>query len=163
MPETRYLIALGSNQRHIRHGQPRSVIAAALSALARQGLTVVRHSATLSSRPIGPSNRTYANAAAIIETDLDPDDLLVLLKFIESDFGKRRGQTWSRRVLDLDIILWSEGAYSGENPPLTIPHMMMRERAFVLRPAAEIAPKWRDPVSGLTLAQMAAKLASRKI
>lgn len=162
MPESRFLIALGSNQRHVRYGQPRKVITAALAALEQQGLTVLKHSATLSSRPVGPSNRTYANAAAIIETRLGPGDLLILLKFIESDFGKRRGQPWSRRVLDLDIILWSEGSYSGENPQLTIPHSMMRERSFVLRPAAEIAPKWRDPVSGLTITQMAAQMPSRR-
>lgn len=161
MPETRFLIALGSNQRHVRHGSPRRVIAAALTALEQQGLTILKHSATLSSRPVGPSHRTYANAAAIIQTGLGPSDLLVLLKFIESNFGKRRGQPWSRRVLDLDIILWSKGPYSGENPPLTIPHTMMRERPFVLRPAAEIAPRWRDPVSGLTITQMAAKIAAR--
>lgn len=162
MPETRFLIALGSNQRHVRHGSPRKVISAALNTLEQKGLNIIKFSATLLSRPVGPSNRTYANAAAIIETDLGPGDLLTLLKSIESDFGDRRGQPWSRRVLDLDIILWSEGPYAGDNPPLTIPHAMMRERAFVLRPAAEIAPKWRDPVSGLTITQMAAILASHK-
>jgi len=162
VPQSRYLIALGSNQRHVRHGSPRKVIPAALAALEQRGVAVIRFSATLHSRPVGPSNRTYANAAAIIETDLGPADLLQLLKSIESDFGDRRGQPWSKRVLDLDIILWSEGSYAGDNPPLTIPHAMMRERPFVLRPAAEIAPKWRDPVSGLTVTQMAAILASRK-
>ncbi len=157
MPETRFLIALGSNQRHVRHGPPARVISAALTALEQQGLTVLKYSATLSSRPVGPSNRAYANAAAIISTGLRPDELLTLLKSIESRFGTRRGQPWSRRVLDLDIILWSEGAFSGNNPRLTIPHMMMRERAFVLQPAAEIAPKWRDPVTGLTIAQIASR------
>jgi len=158
VPETCFLIALGSNQRHVRHGSPRRIISAAMAALEQQGLTILKYSATQSSRPVGPSNRAYANAAAVIKTGLYPDELLALLKSIESDFGKRRGQPWSRRVLDLDIILWSEGSYSQNNPQLTIPHTMMRERLFVLHPAAEIVPKWRDPVTGLTIKQLAAHL-----
>lgn len=161
MPKTRFLIALGSNQRHVRHGAPRSVISAALDAIEQQGLKTLKHSATISSRPIGPSNRAYANAAAIIETELEPDDLLTLLKFIESRFGQRRGQAWSRRVLDLDIILWSEGPFSSDNPQLTIPHPMMHKRPFVLRPAAEIAPNWRDPVTSLTIAQLTSRKTRR--
>lgn len=157
MPETRFLIALGSNQRHVRYGLPPQIIAAALAALEQQGLNILERSTTLSSQPVGPSNRAYANAAAIIKTGLNPSDLLVLLKFIESRFGDRRGQRWSRRVLDLDIILWSEGMFSGDNPQLTIPHPMMRERPFVLRPAAEIAAKWRDPVTGHSIAQIASR------
>ncbi|MEW4468309.1 2-amino-4-hydroxy-6-hydroxymethyldihydropteridine diphosphokinase [Parasphingorhabdus sp. JC815] len=160
MPDTRFLIALGSNQRHVRHGSPRQVISAALSALEHANLSIIKYSAILSSRPVGPSSRSYANAAAIIQTALDPDELLILFKTIESDFGKRRGQPWSQRVLDLDIILWSEGSYSSDKPQLTIPHIMMRERLFVLRPAAEIAPKWRDPLSGLTITQLASQLAA---
>jgi len=157
MPETRFLIALGSNQRHVRHGPPLKIIAAALTAMEQLGLSILERSTTLSSRPVGPSSRTYANAAAVIKTGLDPGDLLILLKYIESRFGNRRGQRWSQRVLDLDIILWSEGAFSGDDPQLTIPHPMMRERPFVLRPAAEIAAKWRDPVTGLTIAQIASR------
>jgi 2-amino-4-hydroxy-6-hydroxymethyldihydropteridine diphosphokinase len=58
-------------------------------------------------------------------------------------------------VLDLDIVLWSGGAWS--SPDLTVPHIAFRERGFVLDPAAAIAPAWRDPVSGLTLRQLAAR------
>jgi 2-amino-4-hydroxy-6-hydroxymethyldihydropteridine diphosphokinase len=58
-------------------------------------------------------------------------------------------------VLDLDIVLWSGGAWSG--PGLTVPHIAFRERRFVLDPAAEVAPAWRDPVSGRTLRQLAAR------
>lgn len=161
MPETSFLIALGSNQRHVRHGPPRKIISAALAAIEQQGLHILKGSTTLSSRPIGPSSRTYANAAAVIKTGLDPSELLVLLKFIESRFGDRRGQRWSQRVLDLDIILWSEGVFSSDDPQLTIPHPMMRERPFVLRPAAEIAAKWRDPLTGLTIAQIASRKSHR--
>lgn len=155
MPKSRFLIALGSNQRHIHHGLPPAILTAAIATLNDHGVTVLKQSSIISSLPIGPSNRRYANAAAILETRYDPVETLSTLKSVESAFGPRRGQPWSRRVLDLDIILWSEGAFSSSKPALIIPHIEMQRRAFVLRPAAEIAPNWSDPVSGLTVRQLA--------
>ena len=90
------------------------------------------------------------------ETDLTPPDLLDVLQSVEADFGRRRrGARWRARPLDLDIILWSGGAWA--SPDLTIPHPLFRERDFVIGPAAQIAPQWRDPVTGLTLRQLAAR------
>lgn len=152
-----YLIALGSNQRHQRLGSPRAVIAAAWQRLAGHGLNIISTSGVIASRPVGPSRRSYANAAAIIETTLPPPTLLAMLKRIESEFGRRRGQAWACRVLDLDIILWSGGAFVSSTPALTIPHPLMRERSFVLGPAAEIAGAWRDPLTGQTIAQLNAR------
>ena len=107
--------------------------------------------------PIGPSIRRYANSAAVIETDIEPEALLALLKRIEHDFGRRPGgQRWRARVLDLDVVLWSGGAYASAD--LTIPHPLFRTRAFVLAPAATIAPAWRDPLTGLTVRQLNARL-----
>ena len=152
-----YLIALGSNQRHPRFGSPRAVIASAWQQLDDDGLSVVTRSGIVASRPVGPSQRSYANAAAVVETPLPPPALLAMLKRVESEYGRRRGQAWSRRVLDLDIILWSGGAFASDRPALTIPHPHMRERSFVLGPAAEIAADWRDPLTGLTIAQLTAR------
>ena len=153
----RYLIALGSNVRHPRHGPPRAVLAAALTELEWRGLAVSAVASTIETDPIGPSIRRYANSAAVIETDLEPPELLALLKEVESAYGRRPGgQPWRARVLDLDIVLWSGGAFaSGE---LTIPHPLFRTRPFVLLPAAEIAPGWRDPLSGRTVRQLRARL-----
>ncbi|MEP2101920.1 MAG: 2-amino-4-hydroxy-6-hydroxymethyldihydropteridine diphosphokinase [Parasphingorhabdus sp.] len=159
MPKSRFLIALGSNQRHIHYGLPHAVLTAAIAALeADAATTVLSQSSIVSSRPIGPSNRRYANAAILIETRHDPISLLSMLKSIESTFGPRRGERWSRRVLDLDIILWSKGYFSSRNPALIIPHVEMQHRPFVLRPAAEITPDWSDPVTGLTIRQLAYRI-----
>lgn len=154
MTASQYVIALGSNQRHRHFGGPRAVIAAALDRLSQSDLSIAACSDIINSRPIGPSQRQYANAAITVETSLTPSDLLVALKKIEAEFGPRRGQAWSSRVLDLDIILWSGGTYVEDRPALAIPHPMMRERAFVMGPASQIAGQWRDPLTGLKLIQL---------
>lgn len=153
----RYLIALGSNVRHHRYGLPPDVLAEAVAALAESGTTVDAISPTLASAPLGPSRRRYANCAALITTTSSPEDLLVLLKQIERRFGRRgSGARWSARVLDLDIVLWSGGAWC--SPGLMIPHPAFRIRDFVLGPGVAIAGGWRDPLSHLTLRQLRARL-----
>ena len=133
------------------------MLAAALEALAGDGLTVVAMGPAVRSEPIGPSIRRYANSAAVIETRLEPPALLAALKRIERAFGRRaRGRRWAARVLDLDVVLWSGGPFA--EPGLVIPHPLFRERDFVLRPAARIAGHWRDPVTGLTVRQLHARL-----
>jgi len=133
------------------------VLAAALQRLAAEGVTVVEAAPALLTDPIGPSLRRYVNSAAVVETTLDPPALLALLKRIERAFGRRAGgRRWTSRVLDLDVILWSGGAFAA--PGLTIPHPLFRARDFVLAPAAHIAADWRDPMTGLTVRQLHARL-----
>lgn len=151
----RYLIALGSNVRHHRHGLPPKVLRAALAELDAAGLRIERASHVISTAPLGPSPRRYANAAAILAADLAPDALLRRLKAVERKFGRRGGRRWASRVLDLDVILWDGGAW--QSPGLSVPHLAFRQRRFVLEPAAAIAPGWRDPVTGLTLRQLAGR------
>ena len=153
----RYLIALGSNRRHARFGAPRRVLSAALERLEAEGVRVIAAAPAIATAPIGPSSRRYANSAAVIETALEPEALLALLKRIERAFGRRPGgQRWRARVLDLDLVLWSGGAYA--SAALTIPHPLFRERDFVLTPADAIAPAWRDPLTGRTVRQLRARL-----
>lgn len=153
----RYLIALGSNMRHHRHGHPRQILRAALVALAEEGLTVGLSAPVLTTAPLGPSRRRYANGAVVVSAALDPEAMLARLQRIERRFGRRNGgQRWTARVLDLDIVLWSGGGWS--SPALTIPHPHFRRRDFVLQPACAIAARWRDPVTGLTLRQLRARL-----
>lgn len=133
------------------------MLAAALERLEREGVTVLATAPVMRTEPVGPSLRRYANSAALIETALEPLALLALAKRVERDFGRRRGgQRWTSRVLDLDLVLWSGGSFGV--PGLVIPHRLFRTRAFVLDPAVRIAPRWRDPVTGLTIRQLHARL-----
>ena len=133
------------------------MLGAALERLTSEGLRVLFAAPVLLSDPLGPSLRRYANSAVVVETNRDPPAFLGLVKRIERDFGRRPGgQRWTARVLDIDLVLWSGGAYAG--PGLTIPHPLFRERAFVLGPAVAIAPRWRDPLSALTVRQLHARL-----
>ncbi len=151
MAATSYAIALGSNRRS-RHGSPEATLRAALAALA--GVRAV--SAIRATPALGPAGRAFANAVAIVDSDLMPDALLAELKAIERAFGRRAGRRWGPRVLDLDIILWSEGAWGGPGP--IVPHPEYRRRAFVLEPLAELAPNWRDPLTGATVRHLLARL-----
>ncbi|MFN2099741.1 2-amino-4-hydroxy-6-hydroxymethyldihydropteridine diphosphokinase [Altererythrobacter sp. MF3-039] len=152
-----YLIALGSNMRTARDGSPRKVLASAIEVLEDLGLFFRAVSDVIDTAPIGPSQRRYANAVAVIETKRDPEELLGLLRATEDVFGRqRRGQRWRARPLDLDIVLWDEGIWA--SPQLQIPHPRFRERDFVLGPASQIAGDWRDPVSGFSLRQLNARL-----
>lgn len=147
MSETSYAIALGSNRRS-RHGTPADTLRAAVTALDEIG-TVERVSPIRATPALGPAGRSFANAALLIRTRLLPDDLLTALKHIERDFGRRRGRRWGPRVLDLDILLWSEGLWLSTS--LTVPHPAIAARRFVLDPLLEIAPDWRLPASSLTI------------
>jgi len=155
MARTSYAIALGSNRRS-RHGSPARTLRAALAEL-----DGVRAVSTIRATPaLGPAGRGFANAVAIVESRLAPDALLVDLKAMERAFGRRPGRRWGPRVLDLDIILWSGGAWGGPGP--IVPHPDYRKRAFVLQPLAEIAPAWRDPLTGATVRQLLARLTARR-
>jgi 2-amino-4-hydroxy-6-hydroxymethyldihydropteridine diphosphokinase len=151
MPVTSYAIALGSNRRS-RHGSPAATVRAAAAAIPVDLLSSIRLTPAL-----GPAGRSFANAAAILSSSLCPPELLCRLKEIERDFGRRAGKRWGARVIDLDILLWSEGPW--EEPGLVIPHPEMRIRRFVLDPLAEIGAGWRDPISGATVRQLRARLA----
>ena len=135
------------------------VIEAAFAALETQAGEVVATSPVIDSAPIGPSLRQYANAVAVIESPLEPSALLHRLHQLEAAFGRgrnqRRGSRWRARALDLDIVLWSGGIW--ESAGLIVPHAEFRNRGFVLEPAQTIAPDWRDPVTGCTITQLAAR------
>ena len=148
-----YAIALGSNRRG-RHGSPAATVRAAAAAIGARRLSTIRLTPAL-----GPAGRGFANAVALVESALDPPALLAELKRVERDFGRRAGRRWGPRILDLDVILWSEGPWAGGG--LIVPHPEFRRRRFVLEPLAELAPDWRDPITGATMRQLLHRLGRR--
>jgi 2-amino-4-hydroxy-6-hydroxymethyldihydropteridine diphosphokinase len=103
----------------------------------------------------GGAGRDFANAVALVESSLEPADMLSGLKHLEREFGRRSGRRWGPRVLDLDIALWSGGEFRSR--ALTIPHRRLAQRDFVLQPLATIAPGWR--VGNLSIRHLAHRLA----
>jgi len=107
----------------------------------------------------GGAGRDFANAVALVESGAEPPEMLVRLKSLEREFGRRRGRRWGPRVLDLDLVLWSGGKFRSRR--LTIPHSQLPARSFVLQPLAAIAPNWRVS-GGFTARHLAHRLARRR-
>jgi len=155
-PSHLYAVAIGSNRPHGRHGRPAAVVEAAIARLDRD-FGLFDASAIVLNPAHGGAGRDFANAVAVIESDLDPSAMLRSLKRIEREFGRRPGRRWGPRVLDLDLLLWSAGDFRSRK--LTIPHPQLATRGFVLQPLAAIAPRWR--IGSLRVLQLAARLARR--
>lgn len=153
-----YAIAIGSNRPHGRHGRPAQVIEAAIARLDEE-FGLFDASPIVLNAAIGGAGRDFANAVALVESDLDPPAVLRRIKGIEREFGRRRGKHWAARVLDLDISLWSGGRFRSRS--LNIPHYGLEKRSFVLQPLASIAPNWRVR-GGLTARHLAHRLAHRR-
>jgi len=149
---TESAIALGSNL-----GDSLATLEAALKTLDRTpGITVKTYSSWYKTAPIGPSQPDYLNGCAILEVQLNPQELLKNLLGIEDQFGRVRQERWGPRTLDLDLLLFEDLILS--TPELQIPHPRMTQRAFVLVPLAEIAPDWIEPVSGDAIGQLVEKV-----
>jgi 2-amino-4-hydroxy-6-hydroxymethyldihydropteridine diphosphokinase len=153
-----YAVAIGSNRPHGRYGRPQQVVEAAIARLDEE-FGLFDASPIILNLAIGGAGRDFANAVALVESGLEPPEMLRRLKGIERDFGRRRGKHWAARVLDLDLSLWSGGRFRSRR--LTIPHPGLERRSFVLQPLAAIAPGWR--VRGpLTARHLAHRLARRR-
>lgn len=153
-----YVIAIGSNRPHGRFGRPPQVVETAIARLDRD-FGLFDASPIVLNRALGDAGRDFANAVALVESDLEPPQMLRALKAIEREFGRRRGRRWAARVLDLDIADWSGGAWRSR--ALTVPHPAASRRAFVIDPLASIAPSWR--LEGiLTARHLAHRLARRR-
>lgn len=157
------LIALGSNLPSQDHGDPVDTCTAALRALDEAGVVVKRRSRWYRSAPVPRSDQPwFVNGVAEVGTDLAPAELLAQLHDIERSFGRERRVRDEARVLDLDLLAYGDRvSAAGETPAL--PHPRLDQRAFVVLPLAELVPEWRHPVSGLGIAEMAARLPPNQI
>jgi 2-amino-4-hydroxy-6-hydroxymethyldihydropteridine diphosphokinase len=147
-------IGLGSNL-----GDRRAALDGAIAALTTSPGVLVRSvSSYHETEPVGgPSGQgDYLNAAASLETMLDPFALLHVLQEIEARFGRVRTVRHGERTLDLDLLLFDDRII--DTPELVVPHPRYSERRFVLEPLAEVAPTAIDPVTKRTVAEMLADL-----
>jgi 2-amino-4-hydroxy-6-hydroxymethyldihydropteridine diphosphokinase len=151
-------IALGSNL-----GDRRGTLEGAIAALSgTSGVVVRKVSSFHETEPVGgpPGQGLFLNAAAVLETSLDPFGLLQVLREIEERFGRTRTVRWGERTLDLDLLLFDDRVV--DTPELTVPHPRLTERRFVLEPLAEVAPDTIEPVTRRTIIDLLADLAPRQ-
>ena len=152
-------VALGGNLDHPTWGGPRATLEAALAELGRRGVTVRRLSRWYRTAPVPVSDQPwFVNAVAEVETGLDPDALLAVLHAVEAGFGRVRTVANAARLIDLDLLDYRGVTAPGGPGKATLPHPRMAERAFVLRPLADLAPGWRHPVTGQPIAALVAAL-----
>ncbi len=139
------LIALGSNLPG-RFGSPEAALDAAKAALEQHNIKILAASRTIRTAPVPASDQPwYHNAVVRVETDMLPRALLNTLHDIEQDFGRVRAVRNEARVIDLDLIAYNDEIINEAD--LVVPHPRMHERAFVLLPLREIAPRWIHPIS----------------
>ena len=159
MPKTSllhfYALALGSNRALSTIRTPPILLQEATAGLAKLG-RVVATAPIILTAPLGPSLRRFANGAILLESKLPPNEMLKAINALEDQLGRRRRRRWGDRSMDIDIILWSGGRW--ESRKLHIPHPAFRHRDFVLSPLLAVAPKWRDPLTGLSIRHLHARL-----
>jgi 2-amino-4-hydroxy-6-hydroxymethyldihydropteridine diphosphokinase len=147
----RAAIALGSNLPS-EFGGPEENLREAVLRLKALG-EVVAVSSFYVTEPVGYVDQPmFVNGAAVMETQLEPVELLRGLLRIEAAMGRVRVVAKGPRVVDLDLILYGDVEMATEE--LTLPHPAMRERRFVLEPLAEVAAGW--VVEGKTVGELLA-------
>ena len=147
-------VALGSNL-----GDREVHLAAAIESLgSHPGIRVEAVSTLYETAPVGPPPQgPYLNAVVRLRAQLAPRVLLARLLEIEVAAGRvRRGQRWGARSLDLDLLFY--GSLTLDEPGLCVPHPRLHERAFVLEPLRELAPRLVHPLLGQTVEELARRV-----
>jgi len=149
----RYYLGLGGNL-----GNVAATMNAAISALRARGNVVPLVSSFYSTSPMGvAAGEPYLNAVIEVESSKTPPELFVCCREIEEECGRIRVRHWGPRTLDIDILLAEAGREGGgrgetwETETLTIPHVGLPYRRFVLDPLCEIAPSVVHPRLGATV------------
>ncbi|AVN23138.1 2-amino-4-hydroxy-6-hydroxymethyldihydropteridinediphosphokinase [Acinetobacter pittii] len=127
---TKTYIGLGSNL-----GDSRQILSEAIAKLKTLG--EVKVSKLYQSPPMGPQDQpNYLNAVAELNTDLTPLDLLDQLQRFEKEAGRVRLRRWGERTLDLDLLIYGDEKIQNER--LTVPHIGILERDFVVIPLLDL-------------------------
>ncbi len=151
---TACLIGLGANLQNPTH----QILVAAQMLANHPNICDLQLSSLQQSKPIGgpPNQPPYVNAAALLQTDLAPLELLDTVQQVEQTLGREREIRWGQRLIDLDVLLLDN--IEMVSPRLILPHPRMTFRRFVLQSAAEIAPNMVHPGTKTTLSQLRAHL-----
>jgi 2-amino-4-hydroxy-6-hydroxymethyldihydropteridine diphosphokinase len=135
---TRAYVGVGANL-----GDREATIRAALEAL--PGLVGV--SKLRETDPVGVVDQPpFLNAAAVLETELAPRELLDTLLAVERELGRERRERWGPRTIDLDLLLYGDETI--DEPGLTVPHPRLHERRFALEPLLDLDPELAIPGRG---------------
>jgi 2-amino-4-hydroxy-6-hydroxymethyldihydropteridine diphosphokinase len=152
-------IGAGANLAHPTYGSPRETLEAAFRELGRRGVRMLRVSSWYRTAPVPASDQPwYQNAVIEVVTDLGPDELLATLHEVEEAFGRVRTVANAARMIDLDLLDFCGEIAPGGPGRATLPHPRLADRAFVLRPLADLAPEWRHPVTGQPIQALLAAL-----
>lgn len=106
------------------------------------------------------SENSFLNAAACVETQLSPLEVLLETQTIERELGRTKKSVngaYSDRLIDIDLLLYDDlllSATSADGAELNLPHPLMAKRDFVMRPLAEIAPALQHPVLKQTMKEI---------
>lgn len=151
-PTVQAFVAIGANL-----GDAEAAVKAAMVAIgALQRTQVTARSSLYRSEPVGAEGPDFINAVVAVRTGLDAEQFLVALQRLETLAGRERPFPNAPRTLDLDLLMHGNSVI--DTPALTLPHPRMRERAFVLKPLAEIAP---DKVPRAALARVTGQVVKR--
>jgi 2-amino-4-hydroxy-6-hydroxymethyldihydropteridine diphosphokinase len=120
-------------------------------------ITLTKQSALYKTEPVGFRDQDwFINGVIEVKTSCSPRTLLEALKVIEYEMGRKEGQRWGPRVIDLDILFYGQEIIDEEG--LVIPHPELHKRGFVLIPLNEIAPYVIHPAFGVSVRGLLGRL-----